>query len=392
MVSAIIVLGRVSIRGAPALHSLSPLVLIAPYGPSGRHSLLALRGGFDPPLRRGVFGGTLVLIGLTGLLTLAGCGDDAAAPPAPPAVSPAVVDAALVSVEEYLLGEDLVRAEAVTRTLIDRASDEPRAREMLARILMARALDVPGRDSPEAVELFGQSYEQYRIASDLDPKYHRSAGNIAVMAGDDEAALDHFLRAAEHDRLDPQPPLFAAQLLIKAERHEEAITQLERALVIDPDLPYAHASLAAIAMNRDDFDEARRRIGLARDIDGADIELRVQEARIHRRGGEPGRALELLVTLGDADRARATVTAEISAAYAALDRHADAARAWSHRYGSSSLRPDDPTVWRCAVRAAEQWLEAGDRMKARLWLDQAKLLAPESPEVLALEQRLSADG
>ncbi len=77
------------------------------------------------------------------------------------------------------------------------------------------------------------------------------------------------------------------------------------------------------------------------------------------------------------------VSNEISASYRDLGEPAKAAAAWEHRFFRH------PGAWRAALRAAEAWLEAGELERARVYLCKARLAAPDSAEVRALEEAMS---
>jgi tetratricopeptide (TPR) repeat protein len=341
--------------------------------------------------------GTILVILVTAAMY--GCDKAPSAPgnPAParavdrgdrPAVAPGAVEAALDATERYLAGGDLASARAVVERLAERAPNDPRVRETCGRVLLTVALQEQASGDGDAAVSYAGAYEHYRAATDLDPRsagLHRSAGSVAVMAGNEQAALDHYEQAASLDLLDPQAPLFAAQLLIGSSRHEEATRHLEHVLELDPEEPAAHASLAVIAMHQQRLEAALEHIATARSIEPADPGLRAQEARIHRRAGAPQRGLELLVTLGPADRAEVPVTTEIAACYEALGDDDRAAEAWGHRY---LMHEGEPGAWRAAVEAAETLIRAGQQFKAAVWVERAKLAAPDNEAVLAVQEKM----
>ena len=304
------------------------------------------------------------------------------------AVSPEAVEAALGAAEQYLSSTDVPRAEAILRRLIEQAPDESRARELYGRLLSLKALLARQEGYPAIGDrLSADAYEQYRLAVELTPGssgLHQSAGEVASVAGLGDAALGHFEAAATLDPASSKHPLYAAQVLIRQGRLDEAEVALERVLALDPDEPFGYASQAAVALDRGDCDRALARIAEARRIEPGRLGFRVQAAKTRRRCGEPATALKLLATLDDPQRAEAAVVYELAASYAALGEHAKAAEAWLHRYRSH------PSSWQAAVRAAEAFLEAGDRAEARRWLQRAKTAAGSTPDVRAVEEALSA--
>jgi protein O-GlcNAc transferase len=333
------------------------------------------------------------------LTPLAGCKDSSPPPPAAAESTPTdatssglsaeQIEQSLAAAQEYLATQDIAKAKAILLTLVERAPNEVRAKELLGQtfILAAQQAD-QRRDAPAARTLRTQAYEQYKAAVALQPNsagLHHSAGLMALTAGEPDAALGHFQAAGKLDPSSAQHPLFEAQLLIQKQRLDEAQAALERVLAIDPDEATAHASLAMIALERQQFDAALKHIAEARRIHPADIGMRGQQAKIHRRMNEPKKALELLIGVGPADRAREDVAFEIAASYDLLGEHIKAARAWEHVYKTN---PVAPKAWLAMVHAGESLLKAGEREQAYMLLQQAKLAAPNEPEIKALEERI----
>ena len=346
------------------------------------------------------FGLNFINAAAVALLTLAGgCGGDAPPPqttgtgaataPAETEISQESIERSLSAAQEYLTARDIAKAQAILVTLIDRAPREVRARELYGQSLVVQAQQADRtRDAEAASQLRSQAYEQYRVAVELTPDIpglQQSAGMVALAAGKKDAAIQHFQTAARLDPKNPQYPLFAAQLLIAAKRFDEAQSLLEQVVRLDPEEPIAHASLAIIALELGRFDEALREIGIARKIRPDDVDLRSQEAKIHRRKGDPKRSLELLVGLSPNERAREVVAFEIATAYSDLNDHIKAARAWEHCYQTNPL---SPRAWFAAANTGHELLKAGEREQATLWLRQAEMAGANHPEVIALRDAL----
>jgi tetratricopeptide (TPR) repeat protein len=302
-------------------------------------------------------------------------------------VSPEAVEAALAAAEQYLTSSDVPRAEAILRRLIEQVPGESRARELYGRVLSLKALQAREQGhSAVGDRVAAEAYEQYRQAVELAPGssgLHQSAGEVASVAGLDDVALGHFEAAARLDPASSKHSLYAAQVLIRQGRLDEADAALERVLALDPDEPFGYASQGAVALERGDCDRALARTAEARRIEPGRLGFRVQEAKIRRRCGQPVIALELLATLGDRQRAEEAVVYEIAASYGVLGEHRKAAEAWLHRYRSH------PSSWLAAVRAAGAFLEAGDRAEAKQWIQRAEAAAGSTPEVRAVEEALS---
>ena len=144
------------------------------------------------------------------------------------------------------------------------------------------------------------------------------------------------------------------------------------------DEPVDHLAMAETAMERDDCREALRHIRLVRADDPDNLDLRVREARLCNRCRQPQQAIALLIDLDARTRALEPVAAEMAVAYRDLDEPGKAAMSWELRYIL------EPSAWDAAAQAAIAWIEAGVSRPARWWYEQARLAAPNSPEVQML--------
>jgi len=110
---------------------------------------------------------------------------------------------------------------------------------------------------------------------------------------------------------------------------------------------------------------------------------RVQAKRMHDRlvGVPPAEAV--LSSM----EASLVANDPIAAAYTAMNEHLKAAQAWEHCVKTD---PMNPRVWLWQVHAGDSLLKAGEREQAYLWLQQAKLAAPNASEVKALEAAIAA--
>ncbi len=172
----------------------------------------------------------------------------------------------------------------------------------------------------------------------------------------------------------PQPPPAAAPEPVVAEVDPVTEPEPEVVAVIEPD-----PEPVAVAADEDDgCGEALTEIRRQRAADPDDVSLRVEESRVLRLCGEHDRALTLLLDLSAAERTIADVAHEIADTFRMINEPGRAAMAFELCY----IR--DPEGWRWAARAAEAWLEAGERATARWWYEKARGAAPDSPEIKAL--------
>jgi tetratricopeptide (TPR) repeat protein len=350
----------------------------------------------------------LMMIASASMIAIIGCekssppapdqpaSEQSSAPPVAPATpsaqppAPEKIEQSLSAAQEYITSADFAKAEAILIKLIERAPQELRGRELYGQVLGLQADAAQKRgDSLAATKLRTRAYEQYQAAVTIDPKsagLQHSAGLMAMAAGLPEEALAHFEAAAKLDPTNSQFALFAAQLLIQQQRYDEARAFLETVLKADPNEAMAHASLAIIDMEQGQFENALVHVRQARQIDPNDVNIRVQEAKILRRNGQVKTALELMVGLSAAERSKEPVAFEIAACYEQLGDLMNAARAWQHAVQTNPL---DPRAWLFRVRAAQFLLKAGEREQAWMWLQEAKLAAPNAPEVKELEAAFS---
>jgi tetratricopeptide (TPR) repeat protein len=314
------------------------------------------------------------------------------AQPSAPPPAPEKIEQSLAAAQSYIIADELSKAEAILLKLIERAGvpGEVRAHELYGQVLNLQAAAAQKRgDALAASKLRARAYEQYQAAVRIDSTtagLQHSAGVMAMAAGLPDEALDHFVAAAKLDPNQPQFALFAAQLLIQQKRYDEARAHLDQVLKIDPDDAMAHASLAVIAMEQGQLENAMVHVREARRIDPGDVNIRVQEAKILRRQDKPKAALELLVGLSPTERAQEAVAFEIAACNEMLGDLIKAARAWQH---CVQTNPIDPRTWLYQTRAAQLLLKAGEREQAWMWLQEAKMAAPNAPEVKELEAAFS---
>lgn len=308
-----------------------------------------------------------------------------------PEISNEKIEQSLAAAQEYIQSEDPIKAQAILLTLIQRAPREVRARELYGQTLTLLALQAQRRGNGKAEQEFRQqAYEQYQVAVQIDPSsagLQQSAGMMALSAGNADAALAHFQTAGKLDSKNPQHPLYEAQIHIQAKRYDDARACLDRVLALDPDEAITHASLAMIALDLSQFDDALKHMAEARRIQPDDIGFRAQQAKIYRRKGDPQKALQLLIGLSSEDRAKDLIAFEIAASYDELGQPMHAARAWQHCFQSNQT---DPKAWLAAVHIGEYLLKAGERDQALLWLQQAQVTAPNKPEVKALESAINS--
>ncbi|MBT8484631.1 MAG: tetratricopeptide repeat protein, partial [Phycisphaerae bacterium] len=217
---------------------------------------------------------------------------DAHAPDPP---TPAAVDASLRAAQTYLDGNEGPKAKAILARLLDRTPNDARAHELMARVLTGEAVALDAVDADAAHRARRDAYAHYDRAATLDPHpagLHQNAAILASMLREHGDAARHYEAAARLDPTNPQPPLYAAQTYLQLGDTAAARDAIARVLVIDPDEPLAHATLAMVALGEERFDAALEHVREARGLAPADVRFRTQEAKILRHRGEPHAALQ----------------------------------------------------------------------------------------------------
>lgn len=318
---------------------------------------------------------------------LAGCGDggdSSASSSTPDAES---VKISLEAAEQYLLGGDLVEAEAIARSVVAVMPDSLDGQELLGRTLVARAILARDSGQPEAARvLWNEASGRYEQVVRLSPRssgLHQSAGEVAQMAGRNGLAIELYHRAGDLEPDDPKPGLYLAQLLLAEGQLDEARDAIDRVLGLVPEQGHALATLAVIDMQQSLWEDAKRHITMAVDSQPDDLGIRTMQTRIFRRSGDPERGLELLLGLPDSARITEPVAEEIAACWMDLNRPEQAAEAWERCHGGSGQRAGF-----VAMKAAEAWIEAGRSIEAAGWIERAELAGVSSDRLDSLRNRL----
>ena len=315
------------------------------------------------------------------LVMMGGCGEEQ--PPAQgPVMTPAAIETSLDAAERYLASGNPTEAEAIAVRMVQSAPDHHGPHDLLGRISVRRALGLQaaGRDQ-EATDVFAVAYGHYQQAVQRAPTLsglQQTAGEIAVLAARPQKAMAHYEAAMELAPGDPRPPLYMAQVHMAAGASEEARRWIEHVLVIEPRQPHALATLALIEAEAENWPAAFDSIGRARAEQPDDLGLRVVEARLHRRHGNPERALELLLALEEYDHVDMVVTAELAANWLLIEEPARAVDAWSRCFNAQQ---GSKQSGRIAIEVALAWIKAGSMEEASVWLDQAAVLGIDADRI-----------
>jgi len=184
------------------------------------------------------------------------------------------------------------------------------------------------------------------------------AGTAASRAGLDEAAVEHYRSAEAIDPTDPRFPLYAAQVLTRLKRPDQARASLFRATQLDEHLSIAWGSLAELALKENRPGVALQYIAKAREQEPMVTAWRVIEARALNRQNRPADALAIIEGVSSGERMAMPVVRLYARSAAMLGRPQDAAA----RFGEAvKTHPTDGVV---VLEAAEWFERAGNKEQA----------------------------
>ena len=319
---------------------------------------------------------------------LGGCGDGDAksTPPAPTAARPESREAAIAAIERNLLSQRLDEAAIVAEGLVASMPEDASAAAWLARVRVAQA-NATGADAESRrrnMQEASTAIERALHGGIDDDESLVLAASIAESLGDHAMAGPRWERLAARRPDDPSPALRIALNRWRLGDADEASARFDAARERWPSDPMVAAAFGEFLLERGDATAGLAMFAEARSLDRDSVPLRVREANWLRRLGRPGDAIALLTALPRADQATIAVTRETAAAWAALGRFDRAAATWE-----VCLRTDPASAdsIEAMLGAASAWIAAGDRPRARTWIDRIAADAPDHPERAALEAR-----
>jgi hypothetical protein len=267
--------------------------------------------------------------------------------------------------------DEAPKSVAKTSTSIEKSPQSPRE----APPSVAEA-PPPAKQDPESVTKTSRSVEEERQTV---TKTSRSVEEERQTVTRTSRSIKEAPSPAPRTETDDETATVAARPLDEedpAGAGDPAV--LERVAALESDDAAAHTVRPQVATLAEECEQALRQIRQARRTRPGDVALRLEEARMSRRCGQPRRALDLLLDLDAESRASQEIAHEIAEAFRMLQDPGKAAMAWELRYIVH------PTAWGAAVRAAEAWLEADEHKPAWWWYEKARLAAPGAPDVQAL--------
>lgn len=269
--------------------------------------------------------------------------------------APAAIEAIVASAKTYLQQGDNGKAEKVLAGAVAQYAEEQPLRLAYADALLTQ-------------KKISEAYEQYIAALAIGPrsaKIEGMAGTIASLAGKNDRALEHYQAAQTAEPTNAEYPLFLGQLQLKSGEIEAGKASLIRAARLDPNSATAWGSLADVAMRQNTLSLALQHIAKARQLEPTSVAWRLIECRALARSGEPGKGVELLVTLDDSLRFQRPVLQQITECYGLMSKPDDAAAICGKASDSS---PTDPAL---AMQAAEWFEKAKQHDSAMVYASRA---------------------
>ena len=224
----------------------------------------------------------------------------------------------------------LAAADRALREAIAQQADYAPTHALLAEVLMLEAEHPVSYGTLPFESTAKEARLQAELAAQLDPQLGDAQAALGLLTYSDAASLPYYRRAVA---LDPQRAEFhrwLGQSLMAAGHIKEALTEFQRAVVIDPlwGLSYEHLIVGLDRAGRDAeiMPTVRRFLSLSND-DRSRLQLLVTQAQIEGRLADSLRFTKRLIELAPEDRHAAfryasalAMLGEVNAARAALSR------------------------------------------------------------------------
>jgi tetratricopeptide (TPR) repeat protein len=162
----------------------------------------------------------------------------------------------------------------------------------------------------------------------LAPSVSTTEGQANDAPGDGARLLDRYREAVQRRPEDADARASLGQLLVRLERIEEAVPQLERAVALDPQNPAHHLQLGKTLAQLQHWPDAVQSLRRAQQLQPTDAGTTYELARaLHSNGDHAAAADEYRKVIG-LDPNDAPVRIALAENYEAMDRRDDAAAAY----------------------------------------------------------------
>jgi tetratricopeptide (TPR) repeat protein len=150
---------------------------------------------------------------------------------------------------------------------------------------------------------YNAAISEFMHAIDLDPRMARAYDNLGLCyyrENKNDLAMENYRKAIELDRdtakPSPWPYLNLAVTLQFLARFEEAESNLQTAILLDPNFAQAHFQLGLVLEQQDHLDAAIDELRKAANLDATYPEPHMAMARIYRRLGQEAKARDEVQT------------------------------------------------------------------------------------------------
>ncbi len=266
------------------------------------------------------------------------------------------VEAVLASVQQLVKDENWAAAERVLSESVRTFSDDQDLRLAFGDFLMTR-------------ERWAEAYDQYAAAISagaVPAQTYFAAGTLANMSQRPELAAEHYRQAMTADPSTPEYPLHLASMQMKLSDWSGAKASLALAGRLAPERAEVWGMYAQVALNENRLSIAQQQVEKARRLEPREPAWVLMEARVRKRAGEPGRALDLLGALPQAELDRLDTLELLAECYGMLGRPGDAAS----RYMDAAER--DPGNASLAFETALWLHRLGETGEAVAWAERAR--------------------
>ncbi|MFZ9691370.1 MAG: tetratricopeptide repeat protein [Phycisphaerales bacterium] len=295
-------------------------------------------------------------------------------------------EAAIAAIERNLLAQRLDEASIVAEGLVASLPDDASAAAWFARVRVAQS-QAAGANSPAREPRLrdaASALDRALQGGIDDDETLALAASVAESLGDHAAAGARWERLAASRPNDPDPALRLALNRWRLGEADDAVARFQAASERWPREPMVAAAYGEFLLERGEAAAGLAKFAEARSLDPDSIALRVREGNWLRRLGRAEESIALLTALSRSDQATLAVTRETAAAWKALGRSDRAASAWEVCLRTDPASADSTEAM---LGAADAWLAAGDRARAKSWLDRVAANDPDHPDLVALEAR-----
>jgi len=220
-----------------------------------------------------------------------------------------------------------------------------------------------------------------------DPDVQYRIARVLLLAGDTDEAVKHLRYATKRGVDDPDAYLELARVLLEAHQYGECQEMIDSALRLVPTHVPAQFLAGRLAELRHKDDEALAIYYRVLGNDPSDVQAMLRVTDVLMRMDRTNQAAPLLRTIVDSDRISPI---ELARAHWALGLIYGRDHRWAESAtqlaAAADLRPEVPADE--AYQIAYAWWEAGDREKARNYVNRTLATSPQHANALALAAAL----